>query len=369
MTFESWLSLSVQSQDKVFLQPLSPTELGGTVLFTKSRVAIIFNPTGGSAKSGKIDTLVRALAAHSIEAVRLTTTAEPGSARMLAQKAAEDGQVDLVIACGGDGTVCQVAEGILAAYEAAGHAHASDDAGARQGGATTLLQAEKLPMAVFPAGTGNLFARAFYAVPDPQKFVQMLVRGQAQPVDMVQLTCVDESGQEHRQLYIVATGFGKLSDAISFASPGMKRWLGKFAYAMRMVAASFNPEPVTYTIKTTAGPGAAADNVTSVQASALFALNTIPPSMVALSRGCNASDGLIDVVLLKSSSFLSLGRMSMALASGRPDLKDDYLRIRCRSVSIETDRAVTPNIDGDPGVKTRQIELTAIKGAASIIVS
>ncbi|MDX1988318.1 MAG: diacylglycerol kinase family protein [Candidatus Obscuribacter sp.] len=363
MTFESWLSLSVKSQGKLFLHPLSPTELGGTVLFTKSRVAIIFNPTGGSAKSGKIDTLVRALAAHSIEAIRLTTTAEPGSARMLAQKAAEDGQVDLVIACGGDGTVCQVAEGILAAYEGAGHAKAVADTGARQGGATTLLQAEKLPMAVFPAGTGNLFARAFYAVPDPQKFVQMLVRGQAQPVDMVQLTCVDESGQEHRQLYIVATGFGKLSDAISFASPGMKRWLGKFAYAMRMVAASFNPEPVTYTIKT------AADDVTSVQASALFALNTIPPSMVALSRGCNASDGLIDVVLLKSSSFLSLGRMSMALASGRADLKDDYLRIRCRSVSIETDRAVTPNIDGDPGVKTRHIELTAIKGAASIIVS
>lgn len=338
------------------------------MLFTKSRVAIIFNPTGGSAKSGKIDTLVRALAAHSIEAVRLTTTAEPGSARMLAQKAAEDGQVDLVIACGGDGTVCQVAEGILAAHEGTESVRAVND-GSQPGATANLVRNEKLPMAVFPAGTGNLFARAFYAVPDPHKFVQMLVRGQAQPVDMVQLICADENGQEHRQLYIVATGFGKLSDAISFASPGMKRWLGKFAYAVRMVAASFNPEPVTYTIRTGAGDDAAALADTTVQASALFALNTIPPSMVALSRGCNASDGLIDVVLLKSSSFLSLGRMSMALASGRPDLKDDYLRIRCRSVTIETDRAVTPNIDGDPGVKTCHIELTAIKGAASIIVS
>lgn len=312
--------------------------------FAKQLVAVIFNPTGGSAKSGTIDKLVAALEKRSIKVVKLTTTPAPKSASELALSAVRDYGVDLVIACGGDGTVCQSAEGLM---------QSEADASRRT------------PMAVFPAGTGNLFARAFYSVPDPEQFVNMIMAGQPQPVDMVELTAEDAQGQSHKQLYIVASGFGKLSDAISYASPRMKRMFGTFAYFVGVLKASLSPNPVTYQISC----GDCGETPKSVKASAVFALNAVPPSMVALSRGCNASDGLIDLVAFRSANFFALSRLSFKMLSGRPDLHADYYRARSPRIRIETDRPVTPNIDGDPGVPTRKMELVSVPGACRIIVS
>lgn len=315
--------------------------------FANNRVAVIFNPVGGSAKSGTIDKLVVALQKRGLSVVKLTTTPAPKSASELALSAVRDHKVDLVIACGGDGTVCQSAEGLM---------QSEPDVSRRT------------PMAVFPAGTGNLFARAFYAVPDPEKFAAMIMVGQPQAVDMVELTSVDAQGQSHRQLYVVASGFGKLSDAISYASPRIKRLLGKSAYAIGILKASLSPNPITYTI-TCGDGGETGEKPVSVKASAVFALNALPPSMGALSRGCNASDGLIDLVAFRSANFFALSRLSFKMLSGRPDLHADYFRTRSSRIRIETSSPVTPNIDGDPGVLTQRMELVSIPGACRIIVS
>jgi diacylglycerol kinase family enzyme len=306
------------------------------VIFQSKRVAVIFNPKGGSAKAGLIDQLKSALAAKGLELIQYTTTAAPGSARDLARQASAAG-VDLVIACGGDGTVCQAAEGLM-------------------GTAT--------PLAVLPGGTGNLFARAFYAKPDAAQLVELITLGQPQSLDMMRLKYRGLDGSDHEQLYLVALGLGKISDAISGATPEMKRRFGKLTYVVRMLAAGFNPKPVTYTIS------AEENNVSvSARASAVFALNAVPPSMATLSRACNASDGLIDVVALKATGFFSLLRLSLRFAGGRPDLSPDYLRLRAKAVRIETDRPVCPNIDGDPGQMTQSMQITTLPQAVKVIVS
>jgi len=317
-----------------------------TVNFASSskRAAVIFNPKGGSAKSGQVGELQRALAARGLDIVQYTTTPEPGSARDLARQASADGAA-IVIACGGDGTVCQAAEGLI--------------------GTDT-------PLAVLPAGTGNLFARAFYARPDAAKLVDLIVSGQPQPIDMTRLNYRGLDGSEHEQLYLVALGLGKISDAISTASPEMKRRFGKLTYAAGMIAACFNPEPITYTLTTLGATGSVDDSDSlsvSARASAVFALNALPPSMAILSRGCNASDGLTDIVALRATGFFSLLSFSSRMASGRPDNSPHYLRLRAKKVRIETDRPVSPNIDGDPGALTQYMEITTLPQAVRVIVS
>lgn len=299
---------------------------------------------GGSAKSGMIDKLAAACAAHGIQLVKLTTTADFGSARNLAREAVSSALYDVVIACGGDGTACQVAEGLMGSG---------------------------IPLAVYPAGTGNLFARAFYANPEPARFIDMIVNGQAQPLDMVRLTCTDASGEKHEQLFLVATGFGRLSDAISFASARMKRMFGKLAYVARVAVACLRPGPVRYTITPMAADGTDSlqSKAVSFDASAVFAFNAVPPTMLAMSRGCNASDGLLDVVAITASGFSTLLQISGRMASGRPDLSPHYRRIRASSVRIDTSAPVTPNIDGDPGVATQSLLLTVLPHAVQIIVS
>lgn len=339
--------------------------------FSHKRVAVIFNPVGGSAKAGVIQKLKAHFAELGIELIELTTTPAPGSARELSAQAATM-DVDLVIACGGDGTVCQSAEGLIGTG---------------------------IPLAVFPAGTGNLFARTFYSNPEPSRLVAMVAAGQPQPLDMVSMTYRGEDGSEHKQLFLVAAGFGRISDAISGATPKMKRLFGKLVYVVRMARACMNPGPVRYVftpytqkplpVKADTGrdedrarPGntgsiavasAAQEYVAGtkfdVQAAAVFAINTVPPAMGSLSRGCNASDGLIDVVAITAGSFTRLLRTFSKFAQGRPDKADDYIRMRCPKLTIETSSPVTPNIDGDPGAPTRLIELTALPGAVQIIVS
>lgn len=309
-----------------------------------NRIAVIFNPMGGSASSGMIDKLAAACTAHGIELVKVTTTADFGSAKKLAGEAVQTGMYDAVIACGGDGTACQVAEGLMGSG---------------------------IPLAVYPAGTGNLFARAFYASPVPTRFVDMIVHGQPQPLDMVRLTCTDTSGKEHQQLFLVATGFGKISDAISFASARMKRIFGKFAYVARVAVACVRPSPVRYTVTPLAADGSHSlhHKPMSYTASAVFAFNAVPPSMLAMSRGCNASDGLLDVVAITADGFGSLLQIFTRLASGRPDLSTHYRRVRAASLRIDTSVPVTPNIDGDPGVATQSLLLTVLPQAVQIIVS
>ena len=305
--------------------------------FAKKTVAVIFNPKGGTANAQAVAELKAALAAQGISLVTYTTTAAPGSARDLARRAASgaDGVYDLVIACGGDGTVCQVAEGLI-------------------GSAT--------PLAVLPAGTGNLFARAFYARPDAAKLVDTIVSGKPQPIDMIKLEYTGMDCQEHEQLYLVALGLGKMSDAISGASAEMKRRFGTLTYVVRMLKAAFSPAPVKYTFTP---QGSAAF---TTKAAVVFAVNAVPPAMGTLSRGCNASDGLVDLVVFKATGLPSLLALAWQFILGRPDLSKHYVRCRTGSVRIECDRPVSPNIDGDPGALTCSMLVTTLPAAVNVLV-
>ncbi|MBU6453934.1 MAG: diacylglycerol kinase family lipid kinase [Cyanobacteria bacterium REEB67] len=312
--------------------------------FASKRIAVIFNPKGGSARGALIEQLEAALTARGLALVRYTTTPAPCSARDLAAEAGRTG-VDLVIACGGDGTVCQAAEGLIGSG---------------------------VPLAVMPAGTGNLFARAFYARPDVPRLVDLIASGQPQPIDMMRLTYTDLEGLPHEQLYLVALGLGKMSDAISGASVEMKRRFGKLTYVVRMLAAAFNPDPVTYTFQTASGEKGGIDQENppvTTRASLVFAINAVPPAMATLSRGCNASDGLLDLVALKATGFFSLLQLSSRFLLGRPDLSPHYLRARTKVLRINTDRPVCPNIDGDPGRLTQSMQISTLPQAVKVLVS
>ncbi|MGW3104046.1 diacylglycerol/lipid kinase family protein [Streptomyces sp. NPDC001100] len=101
------------------------------------RALLVVNPAATTTSARTRDVLLHALASEmKLEAV---TTEYRGHARDLARQAAESGNVDLVVALGGDGTVNEVVNGLL---------HTGPDP-------------ERLPgLAVVPGGSTNVFARA-----------------------------------------------------------------------------------------------------------------------------------------------------------------------------------------------------------------
>jgi diacylglycerol kinase family enzyme len=101
------------------------------------RALLVVNPAATTTSARTRDVLIHALASEmKLDAV---TTEYRGHARDLARRATESGEIDLVVALGGDGTVNEVVNGLL---------HHGPDP-------------ERLPrLAVVPGGSTNVFARA-----------------------------------------------------------------------------------------------------------------------------------------------------------------------------------------------------------------
>lgn len=295
------------------------------------KIAIVFNPVGGSANKGTIHKLQQLLSQGGRQVSLFPTTAEPGSATSLAAQAVREGY-DLVIASGGDGTVCQVTE---------------------------ALQNTGIAMAVFPGGTGNVFARSFYAVPSPEDFAAMVNSGQPQAVDLIEIEYTDVHGALHKRLCIAGIGLGKLSDAISDAKPFFKRIFGKLVYVARISKACLLPGANKFELET-------AEGSQKMDALAVFILNVLPPAMSMLSRGCNASDGRLDVVVLPGSHAGHALSNILSLAFGRPSRRPP---MRTKELTIRCDTPIRPNIDGDPSEATTCVRMRAKEAAVNVVLS
>ncbi|MDX6332244.1 MAG: hypothetical protein QOI83_4627 [Streptomycetaceae bacterium] len=101
------------------------------------RALLVVNPAATTTSARTRDVLTRALASDL--KLEVAMTEYRGHARDLARQAAEGGEIELVVALGGDGTVNEVVNGLL---------HSGPDP-------------EGLPaLAVVPGGSTNVFARA-----------------------------------------------------------------------------------------------------------------------------------------------------------------------------------------------------------------
>ena len=299
-------------------------------------VVIIANLKGGSANKSTVDGLCANFKRRGRTVTILATTAEPGSATKLAREAVA-GKAELVVAFGGDGTVCQVAEGLI-------------------GTDTT--------MAAYPAGTGNLFARTYYSRLAPELFVNMVLDGTAQGVDMVRLDYVDIHGVAHNRLFMTALGFGPLSDA-TLISQNVKRIFGKLAYVFGVGKACLNLKPVNFELTL---DDAGEKRERNVQAAVVVIANVLPPNMSLFSRGCNASDGMMDTAYLAARNVLDLIPSVGWLPLGCPERSRFYARVRTGNLTIRTDRPVTPNVDGDASPPTTELTLKVVPGAVRMVL-
>ena len=129
------------------------------------RTKIILNPIAGRGRGARIESELRSvLEAEGID-FDLARTARPGHAVELAEQAADDG-FEIVVAAGGDGTMHEVVNGLMAA--------------AGGGEAGTL--------GIIPIGSGSDFAHTVGVPPNLRAACHRLAHGQVRVVDVGQLT-------------------------------------------------------------------------------------------------------------------------------------------------------------------------------------
>ena len=191
--------------------PDTPAPEDAPPMFTRNqRIAFVANPT--KAGVGQLrEQAMRACAIRYLpEPMWFTTTAEdPGIGQ--ATRAIELG-ADVVVACGGDGTVRAVATGVA-------HSGAS--------------------MGIVPMGTGNIFARNVdIPLNDPHAALRLAIDGEDHTVDVgwLDITKPGMEGSPASHLFLVIAGGGLDAEMVAGADERLKARVGWFAYFFAAVA-------------------------------------------------------------------------------------------------------------------------------------
>jgi YegS/Rv2252/BmrU family lipid kinase len=109
-------------------------------------------------------------------------TRGPGDGIRLAREAAERGR-SLIIACGGDGTINEIANGIL---------ESGTDA----------------ELAIFPSGTGGDFRRTIGLPTTPRDIARALKTGETRRIDVGRVTFLDHDGAPAERYFLNVSSFG-----------------------------------------------------------------------------------------------------------------------------------------------------------------
>jgi diacylglycerol kinase (ATP) len=225
-------------------------------------IHIIVNPAAGH-DDAVLAILNRAFHEKDIE-WGISITRKEGDGSRLAEEALARGDVDIVAAYGGDGTVGEVA---------------------------IALAGTDMPLAVLAGGTGNAFARALRIPLHLAEAAAMLADEHAHHVEAVDIGDVNGSPS-----FIVGGATGLIADAIEGASREVKDRLGMSAYTAGLLHEILNAESVIYHL-TLDGEAVEAQGIS------LFVTNAGGFSMQGISffDFVDMQDGKLDVFLIKDN--------------------------------------------------------------------
>jgi diacylglycerol kinase (ATP) len=167
---------------------------------------LIHNPNagyGGSARRKLINQARQILASNGIEADLAETTA-PGHATEIAQQAVREHR-QLVIACGGDGTLNEVVNGL---------AQSSNG--------------NRVPLALLPGGTANILAKELDIPWDIPRAARRLVNGQVREIALGLATPLEQP--ERKRYFLSVAGAGPDGMIVYSIDLGLKARVGILAY-------------------------------------------------------------------------------------------------------------------------------------------
>src|SRR5688500_65889 len=132
-------------------------------------------------------------------AFRPEFTNSPGEASQLAAEAARKG-TKLIIACGGDGTISEVANGILAS-------------------------GKDVELGILPSGTGGDFRKTIKIPARSRDAARLLREGITRRIDVGRVTFTKRDGETDTRYFLGVASFGMSADVIARVKEGGPQWL------------------------------------------------------------------------------------------------------------------------------------------------
>ncbi len=256
-----------------------------------SNIHFIVNPRAGT-RGIDVDTVIRETLGGSGVAFEVKRTTHRRHALELARAAADEG-IALVVAAGGDGTVNEVASGLVGSQTALG---------------------------ILPVGSGNGFARGLGVPMDPVRACRGLLDADVRSID---------AGRIAGQYFFSTAGLG-LDAEVSWlydSKPDRRRGFLPYVALTARALLTFVPDEVTVTL----------DDATTIRTfpTVLTVANTAQyGSGAVIAPGALPDDGLLDLCVVEDFSLLRAMRHSHRLFTGTIDRMPGVRLFRFRRLQI-----------------------------------
>lgn len=275
------------------------------------RVALVLNPAAGQRRKRLLDAALAALDDLGCR-VDLHRTAGPGDATAIAGKVT--GQLcDVLVAAGGDGTINEVINGMVA-------------------------QEAPPPLALLPLGTANVLAYEIGQEIVPASMARTIAFGSPTPISLGRVTFM-QNGESAARVFVMMAGAGFDAEVVDRVDLGLKRLIGKGAYvwsSARQLAA-FDFPRVRVTI----------DGALHEAGSVIVLNGRSYAGRYIVAPDGKLSDGSLQVCLFERGGRLSVLRYGAALVTGRLPRLPDVRLIAGREIAIEGPADAPLQGDGD----------------------
>jgi diacylglycerol kinase (ATP) len=262
-----------------------------------------------------------------------TTVDDPGGGQAKAALAAD---ADVVLACGGDGTVRQVAQ---------------------------ILAGSGTAMGLLPTGTANLLARNL-AIPldDLMRATRIALSGDTRTIDVGWVAF--DQGEEH--VFLVMAGMGFDAAIMAGAHHASKTRLGALAYfvsGMRAGVRALSEQRVRIVLAVDGRPELHREVRTVVVGNCGKLL-----AGLVLMPGAKVDDGLLDVVTIAPKSVMGWVGVTARVLSRRPSGHRIVQHWQGRSVTIIAEEPEQAQLDGDPVGDVQMLRMRADERALLVRV-
>jgi YegS/Rv2252/BmrU family lipid kinase len=252
-----------------------------------------------------------------------TTVEDPG--RSMAEAAAISG-AEMVLVCGGDGTVRTVC---------------------------AELAGTGVPVGVVPAGTGNLLARNLAIPLYLQAAIDVALNGQDRAIDLVKISGDEIRDDEH---FLVMAGMGFDAAIMEGVSEQIKAKVGWFAYVVSALKNLMFPA-VRVEISVDDGPWTKHRARTVVIGNVGYLQAGMP-----LLPDAAIDDGILDVVILHPRRFLSWIPLAVRVLSKHKRTDETINRLTGRKVSVRASADTPRQLDGDSIGAGRELHAECLHG-------
>lgn len=268
------------------------------------KIFLIINKYAGHKEGDKAVEVVIPFLQKNGSIVEYAFTQHPGHATELAQKAAEDG-FNLVVAVGGDGTVNEVAQGLI--------------------GTNT-------PMGIIPMGSGNGLARELRISMNMRKARQTLLNGADLQIDVCRM---------NSQRFLCTSGIGFDAQIAHKMSTASSR--GFLRYIQLVVHESIFYKPLNVKMKIDGKPVIESVFLITFANATQFGNNAF------IAPAASMTDGLIDVIVVKPFNKIWLPVFGLALFTKIIPKLPFVECFKAKQIELELADTSIFHFDGEPG--------------------